>query len=181
MLLYTSTWRLNVNALARNTDGSAMPNTPKPHELAEALRQDQRISPDIYEMFRGHIGKLPEVVGELWMSRPLDSHILTVLRIRYMRRAIKDGVLNEYDADLQAGHLDMIEAALPNQLQPTDSEFEAALITPPSVTFDREEQERMLHSPNIGLSDDLKERYRSGTLTVGDAVRLQPGIFILRY
>ena len=158
-----------------------MPDAPSPHEIEEVFRRDQMISPDIYELFRGHIGNLPEVVGEAWMSRLLDSYTLTALRTRYMRRAIKDGVLNEYDADLQAEYLDMVEATLPNRLQPTDSGFEAALITPPSVAFDHEEQERMLNSPDVGLSDDLKERYRNGTLTVGDAVRFQPGIFIRRY
>lgn len=98
-----------------------------------------------------------------------------------MRRTIKDSVLDEYDADLQAGYLDMIEATLPNQLRPTDSEFEAALITPPSVAFDHEEQERMLNSPDVGLLDNLKERCRNGTLTVGHAVQDQPGIFIHLY
>lgn len=94
-----------------------------------------------------------------------------------MRSAIGAGVLDEFDAGIQSDYLDMVKVALRSQ---PDTEFESMLITPPSVIASYEEKERMLNSPDIVLSDELKKLYQSGTLTIGDAVRLQPGLFIHR-
>jgi hypothetical protein len=153
--------------------------TPSAHEIREALRLDALTSPDNYEAFRDHIDNLPAIINGacLSLSSPLDSRTLTELRVLYMRSAIGAGVLDEFDAGIQSDYLDMVKVALRSQ---PDTEFESMLITPPSVIASYEEKERMLNSPDIVLSDELKKLYQSGTLTIGDAVRLQPGLFIHR-
>lgn len=157
-------------------------------EVMEALLMDAqyRLQPEqAMEVLRPYVEVMPEVLADL-LDEPATFDSLMSARWRYMNYLLENGYIAKAVDAMPQEQLDFIgldrdylSLKMERLLRVAMNGLSQVIGNVPELLSQQGVTEhQVMAGANVGLSPQMYRKYLSGTLTIGDILREQPGVII---
>ena len=115
----------------------------------------------------------PTALAE-FLDRPLTLKVFIDAKVAFLRYCLDNGFAEKMSDAVGFGG-ELVESALEAVIEMLAEVFKnvPAFLDERGIT-----EEQVLLSPEVGLNDENKALYKSGTLTVADVLRTQPAVIL---